>query len=207
MTSKKAKTAWSQPEESRKTSIYHRPARSPTPEPLPKRKLVPCFCDECRGKSLDPRVEAAHSSRPRYEPRTLASTQLPFEDDMLLESDHFVEQSHSEYTFLPKINRKRMQKFKEFEEILSEDDYIQNALDMPDRRKTFHSLSHVRWYRLAPSSSCRYHYSFHSENSMDSSIELWFDDFYEISRDLLFQFTKSLAGSSLLRLQWTERIT
>ena len=63
--------------------------------------------------------------------------------------------------------------------------YIQHALDMPDGRKTFHSLAHVRWYRPAPSSSRQYHYSFHGENSVDSGIELWFDDFYEISQDSL----------------------
>ena len=42
-----------------------------------------------------------------------------------------------------------------------------------------HYLALVRWYRPARNSDRRYHYG------VECGIELWFEDFYELSRDSL----------------------
>jgi hypothetical protein len=57
--------------------------------------------------------------------------------------------------------------------------YIKHALEVPGQESDFHYLAYVRWYRPAHNSFRRYYYSLHEENS---GIELWLDDFYEISR-------------------------
>lgn len=105
-------------------NIYRRRRRrSPTPEPLPKRRRrsVPCYCSKCAGALVNPITEAAHADKPRYDPRTLASTQLSLDDAAELDVQ-IEEETPLEYSFLPNTRRKRKHKFTEVVEILSEED-------------------------------------------------------------------------------------
>jgi hypothetical protein len=72
---------------------------------------------------VDPRIEEAHSSVPRYEPRTLAVTEFPPEDiDPSLEADYSLQEDFSELLFLLTTKQKRAHKFQEIEDNLEQTD-------------------------------------------------------------------------------------
>ena len=60
--------------------------------------------------------------------------------------------------------------------------YIEHTTNTPNSRKT-HRLVLIRWYKPAPNRQTRFYTSFNTEEC--SNIELWENDFYELSRDCL----------------------
>lgn len=61
--------------------------------------------------------------------------------------------------------------------------YIEHTTNTPNGRKT-HRLALIRWYKPAPNRQTRFYTSFNTEEEC-SNIELWENDFYDLSRDCL----------------------
>jgi hypothetical protein len=61
--------------------------------------------------------------------------------------------------------------------------YIEHTTRTPDGIKT-HRLAFIRWYKPAPNRQIRFYTSINAEEKC-SNIELWQDDFYDLSRDCL----------------------